>query len=82
MWATPLPVWPAQDDDCIVTPATPTSTRTATDPVQQWRLQELVRAGYPPYEALVLSRSSVDLHEATRLARRGCPPRTALRILL
>lgn len=82
MWATPLSVRCAEDDDGIVTPATPTSTRTVTDPVQQWRLQELVRAGYPPYEALLLSKSGVDLHEATRLAQRGCPPRTALRILL
>jgi hypothetical protein len=64
-------------------PTTLTPAAAELDPVQQWRLQELVRAGYPPYEALLLSRrSDVDLHEATRLVRRGCPARTAARILL
>jgi hypothetical protein len=53
------------------------------DPVRRWRHQELVRAGYSTYDALVLSgRTEVDLHLAARLLRRGCPTGTALRILL
>lgn len=56
---------------------------TQGDPVRRWRLDELVRAGYDPADALVLSRNpDVDLHVATELLRRGCPPRIALRILI
>ena len=56
---------------------------TANDPVRRWRLDELIRAGYPPTDALLLSgRREVDLHLAARLLRRGCPAATALRILL
>lgn len=56
---------------------------TETDTVRRWRLEELIRAGYAPYDALLLScRRDVELHTATELLRRGCPPRTALRILL
>lgn len=52
------------------------------DPVRQWRLDELVRAGYTPVDALVLSgRRDVDIHVAERLLRTGCPANTALRIL-
>ncbi len=48
-----------------------------------WRLQQLLAAGYPPDEALALAASAeVDLHLASDLIRRGCPPETALRILL
>lgn len=53
------------------------------DSVRSWRLAELVRAGYPPMDALVLSgRSDVDLQLARRLLENGCPPETAVRILL
>ena len=53
------------------------------DPVRLWRLDELMRAGYPPADALVLSRrGDVDLHVAVRLVERGCPHETALRILI
>jgi hypothetical protein len=54
-----------------------------SDPVRRWRLEELVRAGYDPDDALVLSaRQGIDLHIAIDLVRRGCPPRTAVRILV
>jgi hypothetical protein len=50
--------------------------------VQQWRSTQLRAAGYPPWEALVLScRRNVDL-PPIELLRRGCPVDTALRILL
>jgi hypothetical protein len=56
---------------------------TAGDPVRRWRLHELVRAGYDPCDALVLSgQQEIDLHLAIDLVERGCPPRTAVRILL
>jgi hypothetical protein len=56
---------------------------TVGDPVRRWRIHELVRAGYEPGDALVVSgQPEIDLHLAIDLVRRGCPPRTAVRILL
>ncbi len=66
-----------------MTPATLARIVTEGDDVRRWRLEELVRAGYPPSDALVLSgRADVDLQLARSLLRRGSPVRTALRILL
>jgi len=51
--------------------------------VLQWRLKELIRAGFTPTDAVVLAtRLDIDLHEAVALLVAGCPPETALRILL
>jgi hypothetical protein len=48
-----------------------------------WRLDVLERAGYPTDAAgLLATCTHVDLHVATDLRHRGCPPETALRILL
>lgn len=48
-----------------------------------WRLEELERAGYTRSEAReIAERTDVDLHLAVALARGGCPPATALKILL
>lgn len=48
-----------------------------------WRTATLSSAGYDDEAALNLAlRNDVDLHLATRLLSRGCPPETALRILL
>jgi hypothetical protein len=56
---------------------------TAGDPVRRWRLQELVRAGYDPADALVLSgQPEIDLNLAIDLVKHGCSTRTAVRILL
>jgi hypothetical protein len=53
------------------------------DRVRCWRLEELVRAGYSPHDALVLSgEPEVDLHLAVQLLAQGCSSETALRILL
>jgi len=66
-----------------MTPSALAERIVESDPVRRWRLEELERGGYHPYDALVLSRRpDVDLHVAVRLLRDGCPPRTALRILL
>ena len=51
--------------------------------VLYWRLEELERAGYDRNSAEELAgRGEIDLHLAVSLARGGCPPDTALRILL
>jgi hypothetical protein len=51
--------------------------------VRSWRLEELERAGYGADVARQLADlPHVDLHQATKLLRRGCPPDTALRILV
>lgn len=66
-----------------MTPTQVADTVTSTDPVRHWRLEALIRAGYPAWDALVLSgRADIDLHDAVRLLERGCPPQTAVRILL
>jgi len=56
---------------------------SAEDTVRRWRLEELVRAGYEPWDALVLSRRlEIDLHAAIQLVQHGCPSATAVRILI
>lgn len=56
---------------------------TAGNSVRRWRLAQLQRAGYPPLDALVLSRrDDIDLHLAIELIAHGCPPTTAMRILI
>jgi hypothetical protein len=66
--------------------AAETTTRDTADAeaalVLSWRFDVLLRAGYGREEAFVLARAAADLHLATRLLALGCPPRTALRILL
>jgi cephalosporin-C deacetylase-like acetyl esterase len=56
---------------------------TETERIQRWRTDELERAGYDESDAAELAgRADVDLHLAVELLERGCPPSTALRILL
>lgn len=51
--------------------------------VLRWRFEVLVRAGYDAGNALILaSHAEVDLHAAADLLLRGCPPQTAVRIVL
>jgi hypothetical protein len=51
--------------------------------VEQWRHEELERAGYDSEAATVLAAShDVDLHLAVDLLERGCPIDLALQILL
>ena len=48
-----------------------------------WRIEQLIAVGFDSDSAFVLALDrSIDLHEATELVRRGCPPATAFRILL
>jgi hypothetical protein len=56
---------------------------TEAERVVDWRRTELERAGYDGQGASKLAeRFDVDLHFAADLVRRGCPPETALEILL
>ena len=65
-----------------MSPAALADKVTEHDPVRRWRSDQLQRAGYPPWDALVLSRRrDIDLHRAVDLLRRGCSPETAIRIL-
>jgi len=66
-----------------MTPTALAQRVTEDDPVRRWRLEELMRAGYAPADALVLSgREEIDLHLAVRLLAEGCRAEIALRILL
>jgi hypothetical protein len=61
--------------------------RTSLEPTEQekvelWRLQVLVKAGYPFRLAACIASSSADLHLAASLVRDGCEPRLAAKILL
>ena len=47
---------------------------TEAEAILRWRFEELVRAGYDVGSALVLSHVEIDLHDASDLACRGCPP--------
>jgi rRNA processing protein Krr1/Pno1 len=48
-----------------------------------WRIEQLIAAGFDSDAAFVLALDrNVDLHEAIKLVGRGCPPATALRILI
>ena len=56
---------------------------TEADRVTAWRLEGLLRAGYPVSIAERLAvRHDVDLHEAVELVARGCAHATAALILL
>jgi len=56
-----------------------TSTSSAT---VDWRLRQLVHAGFAPELAGALARDpAVDLHALLELTDRGCPPGLAVRIL-
>jgi hypothetical protein len=51
--------------------------------VLEWRFSQLMKSGYGTEDAIVLAtHTDVDLHHASDLVARGCPPLLALRILL
>jgi rRNA processing protein Krr1/Pno1 len=56
------------------------------DPVAKvlgWRIEQLIAAGFDSDGAFVLALDrNVDLHDAIELVGRGCPPATAVRILI
>jgi hypothetical protein len=51
--------------------------------IERWRREELSRAGYDRRAAVELAaRFDIDLHSATDLLAKGCPPQLAVQILL
>lgn len=61
---------------------TDTDQRTDREKVEDWRELELLRAGYPPDNAITLSQlPHVDLHQACMLLANGCKVKTAMKIL-
>jgi len=57
--------------------------QTERDQVVCWRLVALEEAGYGHADALMLATMlEIDLHQAIDLPRRGCPHKTAVRILV
>jgi hypothetical protein len=56
---------------------------TELERIEQWRSEELERAGYPRHDAArIAERHDVDLHLAIDLISRGCPAQVAVDILL
>lgn len=56
---------------------------TEDERVEAWRLEELLRAGYSLTDATSIAECvDVDLHRAVALLEQGCPPTTAVRILV
>ena len=54
----------------------------ATQTLQNWRREQLRRAGFPDVLAQAgAAEERMDLHELIELVDRGCPPELALRIL-
>ncbi|MGZ4334609.1 MAG: hypothetical protein ACXVRJ_10100 [Gaiellaceae bacterium] len=63
--------------------AVETYIETESERVERWRTEELIRVGFDPDIAVVMAiEPGVDLHAATDLIERGCPPDIAARILL
>jgi hypothetical protein len=51
--------------------------------VLEWRFAQLAKSGYGIADAITLATDTqIDLHRASELVARGCPPSVALRILL
>ena len=59
------------------------TTETEQERVENWRAEELVRAGFDPSDAIALAaRHDIDLHLAIELVEQGCPYETAIDILI
>lgn len=60
-----------------------TSSASTQLGTEDWRFQQLVSAGWPEQQALVLAANhDVDLHLACDLLAQGCDPTVAWEILL
>ena len=66
-----------------LTAAEPVTYAPEIDRVEQWRMDELERAGYDSRSAFLLAaRPEIDLHSAVDLLKNGCSTKLALAILL
>lgn len=62
---------------------TPSFVEASTEAAFEWRLENLLRAGYDERSSLLIALTpEIDLHSAIELLERGCALPTALRILL
>ena len=58
------------------------TVRAPDRPDFDWRYNMLVKAGFPPDDAIELAgRPDLDVHRAVDLIESGCPLAVALRIL-
>jgi len=63
--------------------AVETTIETESERVERWRTEELIRLGFDPDVAIVMAiEPGIDLHAASDLIERGCPPSLAAQILL
>jgi hypothetical protein len=54
---------------------------TSFEPVRRWRIEQLEAAGYPSFDAQLLSeRADADLHVAVGLLLAGCPVDTSVHL--
>lgn len=59
------------------------SHRRDAEEVLSWRFERLLEAGYDaPTASALAKRVEIDLHLAVRLVSNGCPPATAVSILV
>jgi hypothetical protein len=66
-----------------LTAAEPATDAPEIHRVEQWRMDELERAGYDSKSAFLLAAShEIDLHGAVDLLKNGCSTELALEILL
>jgi hypothetical protein len=49
--------------------------------VTRWRTERLLMLGYEDRESARLALSQIDIHTLEHLIAKGCPPRTAVRIV-
>jgi hypothetical protein len=62
---------------------TPSFVEASTEAAFEWRLENLLRAGYDERSSLLIALTpEIDLHSAIELLEKGCALPTALRILL
>ena len=62
---------------------TDSESEPESERVERWRALVLEKVGYNPISVIELAaRTDIDLHDAVRLIENGCPPETAIRILL
>ena len=60
----------------------PGTTSTPRGTLTNWRMEQLVRAGFEAeLAASVAIDRAMDLHALIELVERGCPPKLAARIL-
>jgi hypothetical protein len=64
----------------------PVNAEPELEPVREeenWRLEQLFKAGYDPHSAEIIARRpDINLHKAVEIVQKGCSVDVAMRILL